>query len=63
MEKLCKGWKDKNIDVKTFWYSLVSCFNWMWRFVFHFCSGKDNDKALKSDMIYSPYFEISAALW
>ena len=34
----------------------------MWRFVFHFRFEKDNVKALKSEMIYFPYFETSVAL-
>ena len=32
----------------------------MWRFVFRFRFKKDNDKALKYDIVYSPHFEISA---
>ena len=37
-------------------------FHILWRFLFYFRFEKDNDQALKSDMIYSPYFEKSAGL-
>ena len=49
------------MKILMFRYFHILWFNWMWHFVFLSRSEKDNEKALKSDMIYFPYFEISAA--